>query len=196
MPHFDDLVSADFKIREKVQESMVPWIAHDPEFAKSTLLDIYRQASNPELRVRLFYLIERAYFPPTRGFLGITLRTSVDQSDGIVVTSVLPGSQAEFHGILPDDLIMKIGLWQAKYAPDLDRQFITQVTSYAPGSVIPMTILRGEETINLDFRFGIFPTPSEQIKSAAGAPNREILQQFDQFRAWFEHAVRDDQKTT
>jgi len=62
-PDFSKLSQGDFAERNEVQLSVIPWIANDPEHATEILLGLYHGSKSPEVRARLFDLLERAYFP-------------------------------------------------------------------------------------------------------------------------------------
>jgi len=187
-PDFSKLSQGDFAERNEVQLSVIPWIANDPEHATEILLGLYHGSKSPELRARLFDLLERAYFPPTRGYLGISMARIFRQStEGLLVDSVVPGSQAEKHGLLAGDRIMKVGDWKASASRNLSRLFTQQIQSYRPGSVIDLVVLRNQKTFPLKFRLGVFPTPRQQIRQRSGEPiSPRLVEQVKEFEGWFE----------
>lgn len=83
---------------------------------------------------------------PDRLRLGI----SVDSAPtGVLVRSVAPGSIAEQAGIRADDVIVRIAGEAAAASGDV----VEAVQRQAPGTWLPITVKRGEETVDLVARF-------------------------------------------
>ena len=83
---------------------------------------------------------------PDRPRLGITIETA---SPGVRVLSVVPASIAEQAGVLANDVIVRIAGEPAAALSDV----IEAVQRQAPGTWLPITIKRGEETLDLVARF-------------------------------------------
>jgi len=65
------------------------------------------------------------------------------------VRSVVPGSIAEQAGIRADDVIVRIAGEAAAASGDV----VEAVQRQAPGTWLPITVKRGEETVDLVARF-------------------------------------------
>ena len=78
--------------------------------------------------------------------LGISIDSA---AAGVLVRSVVPGSIAEEAGIRADDVIVRIA-GQAAAAPT---DVIEAVQRQAPGTWLPITVKRGEETLEIVARF-------------------------------------------
>ncbi len=195
-PDFSQLVSADFLERENAYLSFTPWIAQDQKYAQKVLLQRYAATDDPELRVRLFKLLERAYFP-IHGFLGIRMRhwypkrdTDGEFIDGVQIQDIVEGSQAETEGLQVGDRLIEIEGWQAKASVNLDDKFIKQIQSYPPGSLIKLRLVRQNKELEMDFRLGVRPTPGEDLENRDGPVNRHLhfhdrpLLRVKEFQMW------------
>ena len=83
---------------------------------------------------------------PDRPRLGISIDTA---TSGVLVRSVVPGSIAEQAGIRPDDVIVRIAGEPAAEPSDV----VGAVQRQAPGTWLPITVKRGDETLDLVARF-------------------------------------------
>ena len=72
MPDFLELSSGNFEKRKAAQKVLNHWVVKNHETAKAVLLGKYLKTNDPEMRVRLVPLLERAYFPP-KGYVGIIM---------------------------------------------------------------------------------------------------------------------------
>ena len=202
-PPFEKLASGNPEERAEAQAAFLPWIAADPGAAREILLEKYLAEDDPELRVRLFRLVERAYFPPSHGYLGIVMRVSgfIDPQlgprgkPGVDVIEVVPDSQAEKYGLKPGDRIFGVNSWRAKLRQPTIRRFDEmptdpfrdQIRSYLPGTKVTLHLERGGKEIELPFVLGTFPTPGEITRAEGqrrGVAEREEVEQVRQFEAW------------
>ena len=78
--------------------------------------------------------------------LGISIDSA---ATGVLVRSVVPGSIAEQAGIRADDVIVRIAGEAAAASGDV----VEAVQRQAPGTWLPITVRRGEETLDLVARF-------------------------------------------
>jgi len=83
---------------------------------------------------------------PDRPRLGISIDSA---PTGVLVRSVVPGSIAEQAGIRADDVIVRIAGEAAAASGDV----VEAVQRQAPGTWLPITVKRGEETVDLVARF-------------------------------------------
>jgi S1-C subfamily serine protease len=83
---------------------------------------------------------------PDRPRLGISIDSA---ASGVLVRSVVPGSIAEQAGIRADDVIVRIAGEPAEKTGDV----IEAVRRQAPGTWLPITVKRGEETVEIVARF-------------------------------------------
>jgi uncharacterized iron-regulated protein len=78
--------------------------------------------------------------------LGISIDSA---ASGVLVRSVLPGSIAEAAGIRAEDVIVRIAGEPAAAPVDV----VEAVQRQAPGTWLPITVKRGEETVEIVARF-------------------------------------------
>lgn len=83
---------------------------------------------------------------PDRPRLGISIDSA---ATGVLVRNVVPGSIAEQAGIRADDVIVRIAGETASVPTDV----IEAVQRQAPGTWLPITVRRGDETLDLVARF-------------------------------------------
>jgi S1-C subfamily serine protease len=83
---------------------------------------------------------------PERPRLGITIEPA---SAGVLVREVVAGSIAEQAGIRPGDVIVRIAGEPAVQSGDV----VGAVQRQAPGTWLPLTVKRGEETLEMVARF-------------------------------------------
>jgi membrane-associated protease RseP (regulator of RpoE activity) len=83
---------------------------------------------------------------PDRPRLGISIDSA---ASGVLVRSVVSGSIAEQAGIRADDVIVRIAGEPAAMPGDV----VEAVGRQAPGTWLPITVKRGDETLDLVARF-------------------------------------------
>ena len=83
---------------------------------------------------------------PDRPRLGISIDSA---TAGVLVRSVVPGSIAEEAGIRAEDVIVRIAGGPAAAPSDV----IEAVQRQAPGTWLPITVKRGQETLDIVARF-------------------------------------------
>ncbi|SHL00907.1 Do family serine endopeptidase [Halomonas caseinilytica] len=117
-----------------------------------------------------------------RGWLGIEaqeLNTELAASfgleapSGVVIAGVVPNGPAAAAGLQPGDVLLEVD-----GEPIVDpRQTMGDIAAVTPGTELPVTIVRGGETLEVDIEVGERPTPSRpfpsepQDTSASQAPS-------------------------
>lgn len=213
----DLLGSSDFAEREKAQITVHDRIANHPTDARDEILKFYLATTDPEQRIRLLPILERAYFPP-KGFLGILMdptranllrqgRVPQDRMEkGIRVMRVYPGTPAEESGLRQGDVIVKMNDWIVEGGADLNDLFAMRIQEHPPSVVIRLEVKRGEEAFGLDLKLGILPVPSERARvalqenaNAGPFPNRAVpltvQAELDGFRFWLSNEIEKDTKS-
>jgi S1-C subfamily serine protease len=74
--------------------------------------------------------------PLARGYMGIRI-----QPNSLTIESVEPGLPAAKAGIMPHDVIVRVGTLE----PQLFEQVIAHICSFRPGAVVEIEVLRGNE---------------------------------------------------
>jgi serine protease Do len=99
--------------------------------------------------VRKLYGAEALIEKLNKGFLGIMLDKPKDQ-DGVLVTSVEPGSAAARARMRVNDIIIRVEDRTVADPTDLK----TALEDYKPGDNVVLTILRGENELELKVKLG------------------------------------------
>jgi len=173
---FEGLTSSDFKAREEAQNTFLDWIFLNPVVALDQVLQVYLSSDDPELRMRLLPVLERAYFPP-KGYVGIIMQPAfldalgripgnLATGKGILVKSVVPGTPAELSGLRERDVIVQMDEWEVEGGVDLNNLFADRIQAHPPGKKIQLKVLRGGEEVVVALQLGILPTPSERAREA------------------------------
>ncbi|MGC6466950.1 MAG: PDZ domain-containing protein [Akkermansiaceae bacterium] len=208
------LTSPDFLIREKAQKTFLPWIFENPGKAKQELLRLYLATEDPELRMRLIPALERAYFAPTKGYVGIKMRpTFLDglgrfrgnqtTGKGIDVIQVMPGTPADKSGLRVGDVIVRMNGWEVAGGLDLNSVFADRIQSNPPGREIQLKIRRGKEEKDLVLTLGVLPAPSERAReilraqvdehpSVRGILPESLEEEVEEFRSWLRMEIEKD----
>jgi len=205
------LASSEFLERKNAQQSLLPWIFKDPNSAKLALLDLYLTTEDPELRMRLIPMLERAFFPPTKGYVGIKMRPAFvnelgrlkgNQTTGlgIEVIQVMPKTPADRCGLRAGDIILTMNGWKIQGGLDLNSVFADRIQSNPPGEEIRLKIRRGEVEKNLTLVLSVLPTPSQRAREMRKAQllespsTRQVLPEsleaeMEEFRSWLQGEV-------
>lgn len=209
------LADPEFPKREAAQAKVRLWATKFPKLAKEELLKLYLRSEEPELRVRLIALMERAYFPP-KGYVGVVMRADfldrfgriprMPQGEpfigyGVRIISVAPGTPAEKSGLKVGDVILKINDWEVKGADKITSAVAEQIQKHPPSTPVSIQIRRGEDLIDLKLELGILPVPSERARSLMATDDTgngvlpvDLAQQLVEFRVWLAEEIEKDQK--
>ena len=214
LPNLIALSSKNFEKREAAQTAVFDWVVANHEVAKEILLERYLKTDDPEVRVRLVPLLERSYFKP-KGYVGIIMSPELNdpkaklpgqapqarEYHGVLVTKVFSKTPAELSGLKHNDVILKIDDWEVRGGFDLTSQVATQIQKNSPQTPIDLQIKRGKETILIELKLGILPTPSERLsdmpRTSFGARTSatfEIFEQMKEFRNWLEAEIDKERK--
>ena len=214
-PNLARLADTDFTKRKIAQEEIAGWATQFPTEAKEELLQKYLDSPEPEMRVRLIALLERAYFP-TKGYVGVVMRADfldhlgriprLQKGEafvgvGVRIITVAPGTPAEASGIKVGDVILQINDWEVKGGVTITSSVAAQIQKHPPQTPISLKIRRGEEIIDLKVKLGILPVPSERARSLlasddmkSGLLPAELAQQIREFRLWLTKKIEKDQE--
>ena len=88
-------------------------------------------------------------------------KLGLTQDKGVVIIKVVSGSPAEQAGLQTKDILLKIG------STDIDtvEKAISTVSSYNVGSVVTLTILRGNQNQSINVTLAAAPSVSDQLKA-------------------------------
>ncbi len=87
---------------------------------------------------------------PRHALLGVSARPTLDGSDGALVATVEPGSGADAAGILPGDVITRLGDSRI----DSPSALVAAITSREPGVEVEVELVRDGETLTVTARLG------------------------------------------
>ena len=126
-----------------------------------------------------------------RGWLGVVIQDltppvaeALGIDHGVIVLKVLPGSPAEKGGLQPGDIIVAVNGKPVKDSTDL--QF--EIMKTKPGTLIDITVLRGEKKLTLKVKIGKLPSKEELKEQKAiyynlglvlRNPTKDELQQYN-----------------
>lgn len=213
---FQGLTSKSFNIREEAQHKFTDWIFKNPTTALDEILEVYLSTGDPELRMRLVPILERAYFPP-RGYVGILMQPAfldalgripgnLTKGTGILVTRVVPGTPAQLSGLQESDVIVQMDDWNVEGGLDLNSLFADRIQANPPGREIQLKVRRGGEEVLLALKLGILPTPSQRARDARMIQNNErpivrnllstdLQDEIREFRFWLEDEIEKHGKS-
>lgn len=83
----------------------------------------------------------------------ISAQLGIQQTDGVVVQNVVPGSPAEQGGLRQDDVIIALDNTALKGESALAQM----LNVHKPGDTVSLTLLRGNRTMNVKVRLGTLP---------------------------------------
>jgi serine protease Do len=114
-----------------------------------------------------------------RGFLGATIQDvtptmatalKMKDSNGVLIGDITAKGPAAQAGVKPGDVVTKLNGQPILNAAELR----LQVSQTDPGTTVPLTVLRGGDTVNLNVKLGELPDDHE--KSADGGSGQDTLQ--------------------
>ena len=126
-----------------------------------------------------------------RGWLGVVIQDltppvaeALGIDHGVIVLKVIPGSPADRGGLQPGDIIVAINGKPVKDSTEL--QF--EIMKTKPGTVVDITVLRGEKKLTLKVKIGKLPSKEELQEQKAiyynlglvlRNPTKDELQQYN-----------------
>jgi len=213
---FEGLASDDYRVRQGAQQTFLEWIFKDPVMARDEVLQVYLSTDDPELRMRLVPILERAYFPP-KGYVGIMMQPAfldgfgripgnLPKGKGILVTRVVPGTPAELSGLRERDVIVQMDDWEVEGGMDLNSLFADRIQANPPGRKIQLKVLRGEEEMVVALQLGILPTPSQRAREMREIQKDErpvvrnllstnLQEEMQEFRFWLSDEIEKHGKS-
>ena len=85
---------------------------------------------------------------PRYGYIGVLLGEATD--NGVPIVEVYKGSSSHIAGVQANDVILSIGNVKLTNIDDPVVTVLALVASYKPGSIIPLTLLRDTEEMDVD----------------------------------------------
>ena len=85
---------------------------------------------------------------PRKGYIGVLLGAATD--NGVPIVEVYKGSSSHIAGVQANDVILSIGSVKLTNIDDPVVTALALVASYKPGSIIPLTLLRDTEEMEVD----------------------------------------------
>ncbi|MGJ8725832.1 MAG: PDZ domain-containing protein [Roseibacillus sp.] len=164
------LMSEDFSLRQEAEKDLAKW-AHEAEKGEraEALFQRYLVSEDPEEYHRLTKVLLEVHFALKKssipqqgpGFIGIRMSTGErrllgegrledlrEPQDGVLIEAVIEGTPAEKAGLKAGDLVTEIeGQSIAGETPSLKLKEIVGGT--APGKAIALTVMRGEEKLQI-----------------------------------------------
>ncbi|MDR5859608.1 Do family serine endopeptidase [Halomonas eurihalina] len=113
-----------------------------------------------------------------RGWLGIEAQKldtelaasfGLEAPNGVVIASIVPNGPAAQAGLQPGDIMLKVDN-EAILDP---RQTMSDIAAVAPGTELPVTIVRGGETMEVTLEVAERPTPSRPFLSEPQDPSQD-----------------------
>ena len=154
----ESLGHEDFKKRHAGQRELLMWGKEDLQGSIKVLYRIYREADNPEVRLRsrevLKALVILKQPLPGQGYLGIQMDTARWKDEegmmrpAVLITEVRKGTAADLAKLKADDLIT--GLDDVQFddlAPT--RRLADYIKSKGPGDKIVLKVKRGKDHLEL-----------------------------------------------
>ncbi|MEM8756963.1 MAG: PDZ domain-containing protein [Planctomycetota bacterium] len=126
---------------------------------------LVRGTLDRESRRRVAMVARRRFFNEPRAAMGIMLGSQTEL--GLRITGTQPGFDAD-GTLRPDDIIADIGGTPITKTEDLQ----VSIISRSPGEVVPVTVVRGEETLVLPIELGAWASLSNQ----QAQPRQDVLE--------------------
>ena len=162
------LMSDDFKVRQKAEEDLSAWAQEkEKEERAEALFQRYVASQDPEEFHRLTKVLLAVHFDLKKssipqqgpGFIGISMAGTrrfgqngievIDEPrDGAVIEAVIADTPAQKAGLMVGDRITEIG-GQSIAGDSPSGKLKEMVGGQAPGTTIHLTVVRGEEILAL-----------------------------------------------
>ena len=193
----------DFKVRHAGQRELLAWGKKDLQGSIKALYGIYREADNPEVRLRsrevLKALVILKQPLPGQGYLGIQMEASRWKDEegvmrpAVLITEVRKGTAADLAQLKPDDLIT--GLDEVRFddlAPT--SRLADYIKSKGPGDKITLKVKRGKEHLELTASLRRRPAALDEIVQWGVLPvlPQETEMDEDYFQEWLKKQKKGD----
>ncbi|MBQ97338.1 MAG: hypothetical protein CMP30_04980 [Roseibacillus sp.] len=196
----------DFKKRREGQNELLLWGKKDLQGGIEALYRIYREAENPEVRLRgrevLKALVILKQPLPGQGYLGIQMDTARWKDEkgmmrpAVLITDVRKGTAADLANLKANDLIT--GLDEVLFddlAPT--RRLADYIKSKGPGDKITLKVKRGQDHLELTASLRRRPTALDEITQWGVLPvlPQETEMDEDYFQEWLKKQREKDRKS-
>lgn len=197
--NFDKLASPDFQEREEMQKKLMDWAEPLGKVALLSIFKKYEVSDDPELRNRLFGSLLTLHGMMPKGFIGVRMEEVMidgfegfNQTGGVQVTAVEPGTPAAKAGLRSGDIIWEVnGLsLQMGMATSF---FSNEIKSYFAGDTVELKILSGRKSRKIEIVLGELPPLEERLRILPPQIllfdknlliREEALQEREQFERW------------
>lgn len=202
----ESLGHEDFKKRHAGQRELLMWGKEDLQGSIKVLYRIYREAENPEVRLRsrevLKALVILKQPLPGQGYLGIQMDTARWKDEegmmrpAVLITEVRKGTAADLAKLKADDLIT--GLDEVQFddlAPT--RRLADYIKSKGPGDKIILKVKRGKEHLELTASLRRRPAALDEIVQWGVLPvlPQETEMDEDYFQEWLKKQRKKDRNS-
>lgn len=148
------LMAESYEERQKAEQALIEWVGEkDAEDRFQHILERWCGSTEPEERFRLekvlYHLKKDTILQSGEGFVGISMDTRNFEQRGVLVTEVIEDTPAERVGLLARDLILQID-GQSIAGASPSENLMAIVKGKPPGTKIKLTVLRGEEDLEID----------------------------------------------
>lgn len=149
-----DLMAEAFEQRQKAEQALIEWAGQGEDQDRiQLLLKRWLESTEPEEKFRLekviYHLKKDTILQSGEGFVGISMETRNFEQRGVLVTEVIENTPAERVGLLARDLILEID-GQSIAGASPSENLMAIVKGKPPGTEIRLTVLRGEEDLEID----------------------------------------------
>jgi C-terminal processing protease CtpA/Prc len=170
-----ELGDEKYAVREAAETALVQLAATNHLAVLTECARNYRQTTDPEVRVRLFQVMETVVsehlFRAPRAFLGIQMQNVFVGDGGALVINgrSMPPGAVWISRVVDESGAAKAGLQVNDFIIGVDTQkwtagptgFTEYVQSKRPGDTLKLVVIRGETTNNIEAVLGDLP-PAEQ----------------------------------
>lgn len=160
LPQLVEKLGADaYPERVAAEKELREWALSGGAEAKSSLLGIYKNSSNPEIRRRSLSVLKVVVIEELTdrrpGFVGISmggvkLPPELEEGGfGVEVRAVNPGTPAAKAKLRVTDVIIKLD-GQGWSKPEAQHEFASRIGTKRGGDEVKLEVLRGGETVEVD----------------------------------------------